>query len=318
MRNNALDAAKLLACFFVISLHVAGYPELPSMVVSSINALSRWAVPFFFIASGYYLANKDVLGVISKVKKTSIIILFSCSMYCAFIFIKNKMSFGAMVHEGLSIRFFLSGSYAHLWFLFSLVYGCLIMLFFIDSIAGRKVFIISSTIILLCWISDVANSSHERIDVFYVLREVMSFPLMCLGIFIARKKHSISQKTSMIIILISSLMILIEVHAFNYFFGLDSYERQIPLFCISLSYGVFMLCLSMDTKNNWFSSIGRDYSLGIYIIHLIWIYFFYYTLPSSYQTPSTIVIPLVLIASVLSLMFMKRYMNRAFRLMNGM
>lgn len=318
MRNNALDLFKLIACMFVISLHVAGYPEMKVWFVNNLNLISRWAVPFFFVASGYHLSKKDRCGVLVKINKTSIIIAASCLLYMLFILVKSKFSIISMLNEGLSIRFYLSGSYGHLWFLFSLVYGCIIASFFIDGNESRKPIIIAAFILLLSWALDVANSVGDKIEAFYVVREVVSFPLMWIGYLIAKKNHRISFKASISIIIISMIMTVMEVNVLHKLFGFSIYERQLPLFCMPMAYGVFMLCLSMKTKNNWLSSIGRDYSLGIYIVHPMWVYFFYYTLPSSYQTPSTIVIPLVLIASVLSLMFMKRYMNRAFRLMNGM
>lgn len=133
MRNHTLDLFKLIACLFVISLHVAGYPELEGWIVSNINLISRWAVPFFFIAAGYHLSKIDNYGMLVKIKKTTIIISSSCLLYILFIFIKSKFSISVALYEGLSIRFFLSGSYAHLWFLFSLVYGCIIIAFFIGG-----------------------------------------------------------------------------------------------------------------------------------------------------------------------------------------
>lgn len=317
MRNNALDLSKLIACIFVISLHVAGYPEMRVWFVNNLNLISRWAVPFFFIASGYHFLNKDSYGILVKIKKTAVIISASCLIYMLFIFIKSKFSIASMLNEGLSTKFYLSGSYGHLWFLFSLVYGCIIASFFIGQNEAKKPVVIAACLLLLCWALDIANSVGDKIEAFYVVREVVSFPLMWVGYLIAKKNHRISFKASISIIIISIIMTVMEVNFLHELFGFSVYERQLPLFCMPMAYGVFMLCLSMKTKNNWLSSIGRDYSLGIYIVHPMWVYFFYYTLPSSYQTPSTIVIPLVLIASVLSLMFMKRYMNRAFRLMNG-
>ncbi|WP_431022588.1 acyltransferase family protein [Erwinia rhapontici] len=318
MRNNTLDITKLIACASVISLHVAGFPELPEWMLNPLNVLARWAVPFFFLISGFYLATKDKMGVFVKIQKTVIVFLVASAIYIFFIFVNSRFNIGSVFSEGLSLTFFITGSYVHLWFLCALVYGCIMFSFFVGKHKSLTPLILSIAIFLSYWFFDTLSSAGVSLSAMFLARLLLSFSMMWLGYLIAKNNHRISACSSLVIITASAVMMIFEVYFLHNQLGFKLEGRQFPLFCTPMAYGIFMLCLSINIKDNVLSKIGRDYSLGIYIVHYCWIYFFYYTLPSSYQTPSTLVIPLVLIASVLSLMFMKRYMNRAFRLMNGM
>ncbi|WP_421507292.1 acyltransferase [Erwinia rhapontici] len=318
MRNNTLDIIKLIACLSVISLHVAGFPELPEWMLTPINLMARWAVPFFFLVSGFYLASKDKMGVFVKIKKTVVVFLVASAIYLFFIFFNSRFNISSVISEGLGLKFFITGSYVHLWFLCALVYGCLMFSFFIGKHKSFFPLALAITIALSYWVLDVLNSTSFSLSGFFIFRLLLSFSMMWCGYIVAKSNHRLSMSSSIVIIALSAFLMIVEVYGLYHQFGFKLEGRQFPLFCAPMAYGIFMLSLAVATKNNILSKIGRDYSLGIYIVHYCWIYFFYYTLPSSYQTPSTIVIPLVLIASVLSLMFLKRYMNRIFRLMNGM
>ncbi len=48
-KNNTLEILKLLASYMVVFIHVSFYGKLGV----AIDALARFAVPFFFLVSGY-------------------------------------------------------------------------------------------------------------------------------------------------------------------------------------------------------------------------------------------------------------------------
>ena len=49
-KNNTLELLKLFASYMVVFIHVLFYGNLGDAV----DALARFAVPFFFLVSGYY------------------------------------------------------------------------------------------------------------------------------------------------------------------------------------------------------------------------------------------------------------------------
>ena len=112
-------------------------------------------------------------------------------------------------------------------------------------------------------------------------------------------------------------MMIFEVNFLHEVFGFSADERQFPLFCMPMAYGIFMLCLTVKIKENTLSAIGREYSLGIYIVHNICIYLVYHFSPLSYKTPSLLTVPVVLLLSIFSLVLMRKYANKAFVMLNG-
>ena len=73
-RNNAIDLLRLLACFFVVLLHVAASKwhnadvnGLPWKVFNFYNSASRAAVPLFFMISGSLFLSKPQLPKISVI-----------------------------------------------------------------------------------------------------------------------------------------------------------------------------------------------------------------------------------------------------------
>src|SRR5574338_1082970 len=56
-RNLSIDTLRLFAALEVIFLHVT-FQQLPRLAAIGIRLQARWAVPFFFIISGYFLARR--------------------------------------------------------------------------------------------------------------------------------------------------------------------------------------------------------------------------------------------------------------------
>ena len=63
--NYCMDFLKGLACIFVVFIHV----KFPGDFGQAVQAIARFAVPFFFMVSGYYYFRPDYQGVIGGVKK---------------------------------------------------------------------------------------------------------------------------------------------------------------------------------------------------------------------------------------------------------
>jgi len=89
-RNYSIDLFRLLGAFSVVIIH-AKYGTLSTNAISNILAinirlLSRWAVPFFFLISGFYLEKRFKLSTGEPFFK-SLINLISISIIANFIFI---------------------------------------------------------------------------------------------------------------------------------------------------------------------------------------------------------------------------------------
>ncbi|SFB69996.1 Surface polysaccharide O-acyltransferase, integral membrane enzyme [Butyrivibrio sp. YAB3001] len=144
--NRFLYAARFIACLAVIFIHT----RFPGVAGQYIDALSRFAVPFFFAVSGRYLLGtgvsmdcQDSRYIRSRMKKTLLktvrITFFIYSIYLLFSFIYhvlNKISvkewLASKFNPGEAViflmynsgKFIYDGSYTfdHLWYLFALIY----------------------------------------------------------------------------------------------------------------------------------------------------------------------------------------------------
>ncbi|MBN2554943.1 MAG: acyltransferase family protein, partial [Anaerolineales bacterium] len=122
-RNQSIDSMCYLAAFAVVTLHV-GYAGLPAAWGENIRLLSRWAVPFFFIISGYFLhAPGKPLSTraSSQIVRLAWLLLFWSLVYT----LVNMGEYG--IEYGLSMllrsEVFVYGTYSHLWFLGSAMLG---------------------------------------------------------------------------------------------------------------------------------------------------------------------------------------------------
>lgn len=83
-RDAGIDGLKLLAALAVIAVHVGDYRPLHDDVGDYIRLLSRWAVPFFFIISGYYMGSRTGAVLVeycaSKVCRL-FVMLFAASLF---------------------------------------------------------------------------------------------------------------------------------------------------------------------------------------------------------------------------------------------
>lgn len=56
-RKNGIDLFRLIGAFFIMCIH-AEYGKLNQEYVDNLRLFSRWAVPFFFITTGFFLGSK--------------------------------------------------------------------------------------------------------------------------------------------------------------------------------------------------------------------------------------------------------------------
>ena len=76
-RNNTLELLKVFAAYMVVFIHVifSGY------VGTAIETLARFAVPFFFVISGFYSYGISTQKIKKRIKKILILIVFAVFSY---------------------------------------------------------------------------------------------------------------------------------------------------------------------------------------------------------------------------------------------
>lgn len=145
-RIQGIDTLRVLAIIFVIAIHTVPFSVEPSRVgdkfdvATLINMIARFAVPFFFIVSGYFWGQKikdgeDLYGPTINMAKRITLVFFAWSLiYILPTNIVDSFTYGPLgplkqlywniVNAlGRPLDTFLQGTKVHLWFLMALLWS---------------------------------------------------------------------------------------------------------------------------------------------------------------------------------------------------
>ena len=156
MKNKTLNFIKLICAFLVVFIHI----PFPDTLGDIITAISRMAVPVFFISAGYFSNNISKEKTINRVKHLIKIFVGSYILY----FIYNYLSLS--LTETTTLLSFLQKTFninnivlflffnnisvsSHLWFLPALIYCYIINYLLGTKLKLQKIFPFLC-LILLC------------------------------------------------------------------------------------------------------------------------------------------------------------------------
>jgi len=155
-RNALMDTLRLLVSFFVVLLHA----PLPGGFGEAIKPILRCAVPFYFMVSGYWLADNDMARVKARLNKQARRMFLLLAVSCAAFFVMNIAYSVAIERAGLAAPFqtlldyraiasflvfnntdlFWPGGSAHLWFLAGLLYALLLLRLGMERVPLRRLY----------------------------------------------------------------------------------------------------------------------------------------------------------------------------------
>lgn len=130
MRNRTFDLFKWAAALFVLLLHV----PFPGDVGGTVRMFARWAVPFFFMVSGYFtygaVQREDAGRLVRRIRRLLRIFVPAAGFYalwCCFLLSDKTPAAFFKSHYAMEnvISFFLlnnTQSKPHLWFIPALIY----------------------------------------------------------------------------------------------------------------------------------------------------------------------------------------------------
>ena len=274
-RNYSLDMLRGVSCIFVILIH---YP-FPGMWGALIKSICRTAIPFFFMLSGYYTNKNEKkstrVEIVKRIKKTISICAGAAvfSLFMEYIIFFRKQSFQKFFENYFDVgkiwRLIIwndTGNITHLWFLFALVY-CYIFVFVIllfstplndyriidiAAFCLWVILIIFSEILPLC--GTIVN------HIFYRNALFTGFPFFWVGFRLKTKTFETINNIKFVffsgigIIIIERLLI-------------GNIENSLGITILS----VFSFIYAVD-NTEWgecgiLVTLGKDYSLLIYILH---------------------------------------------------
>ena len=276
-RNMSLDVLKLIASYVVVFIHF----KFSGLTGDIVDALARFAVPVFFMVSGYFAYSNSTEKIISKMKNIIKIYFWGAVIYICFygiltlydIGIKGAMWYGiSYFNPVIVVKFIVFNvprSSEHLWFLVALIYVYGLHYFIAKWKIKESIYLwIGVVLLAIHLLLGVGLSSIGIVIPICVIRNFlfMGYPFYCIGMLIRKNEDlvhkKITYKRAMILILIGVIETVI-----SYFIS-----GKNELFVGSVLVAVSLLVISLKAKdiqiNELVSMVART-SSGIYLIHIM-------------------------------------------------
>ena len=271
-RNSSLDILKLFASFFVVFIHVNFYGEFGSVV----KAFASFAVPVFFITSGYYsysaVNNKDIkklcLRIISLLKILIVAIVLYSGVYILINGIGDYAAF--FLQKKTYIKFFLLNNFENtfftpLWFLPALIYSYIVIIL-ITKLKLQRFIPYLTVLFIPLFVITFLETRYTLSEAFYRNFLFMGLPYFSAGYILKMKADKVKEFSSFKVL---SLIIISVILFVILYFTIGYVNPAVIVFSVSL----FVLSLiNVKTVDNAFVGFFiQKASMYIYIVHwVIW------------------------------------------------
>ena len=321
-RNYSIDAFRLLGAVAVILLHVR-YGKLQNEVVLLLRWFSRWAVPFFFMVSGYFLQkNYAKLGVAAFMK--SLLNLVSVALVA-----NLAMMVLRIIQEGkdwgqfFSLNLFTMNG--HLWFLNALIIASLLLWWMLERKADAWLLPVAHIVVAF----SLVNNAYSMLLGLKTNKE-FSMLILALPFLIYGYKASQTQFVEKNIRVWGAVLLIVgglflqtaEVLLLYKFSGYSPHNQEFLIGTVFFAGGIFALALKLSMpQDTVFSEYGRKYSLAIYLYHplvLAAVAFVIDLLPAAYLPVAWWLNPvLCVVLTVLIIRVLSEKAPRVFHFLNG-
>lgn len=264
-RKNGIDLFRLIGAFFIIILHT-GYGNLNAETIPYIRLCARWAVPFYFMTSGFFIGLKIKDGSLEFGKiQSNIVTLISIFLVSSIIYMPINATKSKYLYDIVNL---LTGTFFHLWFIGSLIVGYLVIWFTYQIRRSSLLPYVSAVLILLALICD----SYDQllgVDIdFSLFRYLLAIPFMYIGIVLSQR--TFSRRRIFIWILLAGLGLVVQVVEANIFYKLFNYSKfdhQFIIGTVLMVVPLFIFSTLIDVRESLFTLWGKRYSLFIYLYH---------------------------------------------------
>lgn len=270
-RNTSLDAFKCVAALAVVFLHYNQVEGVLGEYYSEIvRSLTRFAVPFFFMVTGYYwpfLVERGKLkaNLIKCMKLAIGSTVFYLTYRIIMVLIAGE-SVGRWLMEHYTpgtlfswIVFNDDPAGYHQWYLYALVYS--LAFYSILHKDGKDNWVKFITPVLLMFI---VLCNYTQLT--FVRNYILGIPCIGLGIM-TRQYRWYERIKPMPIIILSAVFSIIEMLLTR-----ESYSQGFDVYCGSIPLALATLCLAISNptkfEGSYIATIGLKYSGLIYILHV--------------------------------------------------
>lgn len=300
-RYNGFDIAKFIMAIFVVTLHAHPLADISfNLNYAVTNGLTRVAVPYFFMASGFLLFRKMSLYELDMARiKRYLIHIFRLYVVWTIIYLPIIIYTGILkaqkgiLHGTATVvrNTIMSGSYLQLWFLQALlVAAILVTVLLYYKVRIRWIFILTlfGYMIAVIGVQDYAVFDYfcpegsMGYKIFKTLRLVFVTPRngICfgalyffMGAYLSQKLCDIPIRRLRQYIAVFFVLLMIEVMGSS-FCGLTkiSYSHDCYIFLIPLTYYVFLYTKAVKLKDSPVWGYLRKQSMFVFYIHAWWLF----------------------------------------------
>lgn len=171
-----IDYFRFIAALLVIAIHTSpllSCSEQADFILTRIVA--RAGVPFFFMASGFFLISKhtkDNKRLLGFIKKTAGIYFISILIYIPFNIYNDYFKMGNLLSNIIRDIIF-DGTFYHLWYLPASLLGALLAWFMVKKLDYKTAFIISGILYIIGLFGDSYYGISENIPFLKNMYELM-------------------------------------------------------------------------------------------------------------------------------------------------
>ena len=291
---TGIDVFKIISAIMVVLLHTVETTNYYAVEIKEV--FTRFAVPFFFIASGFFfhkgLEKSTQKSKYFKKYAKNILFLFlvwALIIYSPFVihsyFTQNPNKSVFYIFLMLFRRIFIIGPGAY-WYLVALL--CSAIFLYLCHIKKKEVFILFGIILgfLLQFSYVCFKGLLSQIPIFTLLFKGIYFvfswefnfvmygiPFMGLGYFISKKKIALKPLTSTVILMVSTIFSFLEYNLPKFFPHTFWNENKIFFAFAFQAISVFLLAKSISFNISQKTSLFiRQLSSFIYFSHSILLY----------------------------------------------
>lgn len=283
-----VDICKFIMAFVVIAIHTNPVVNCTnSIIVQGVIIIEGWAVPFFFIASGFFLFYNMEKPYSLHLQRMDSYLKKIIILYCAWTLISFPLTVYGYVQSGNSmiecvlsyIKYFffvgkLYNSY-HLWYLLALIFAVIVIRFMLKR--NIKVRYIVLTAIFFYTMSEfmlyIPEYVQDKTAIIYKLVSLYQYVFnkggiytgmiyVVIGMLIAQSRKYINRWLA--------ILVMIGINLLKIY----CYEIVEDYLNIIESALFFMIVVGVEIFNKTIYRYLRKASTIIYLSHLIW-YSFY-------------------------------------------
>lgn len=271
IRFSTLDAFKALFAFFVVILHSPAFSGKELLY-----PITRTAVPFFFIVSGYFCYNNSIEKLSNRIKRIFILLVLSEFLFGIWAIFVNRNNLTEYLTGIFNVKFILrililneQPFYVHLWYLQAYLYVLVILwlLKYFKVDYTKKYIFVAFVILIYCLAMAEFLYNDGNFNPCFYRNWLLGLAFMLIGMSICAFQ-SVIVKFKKIYAILSLVLIIIGyaeallLNNFNQELYIGVVGAVVALFCFSVSYSALL-------KGSVIEKIGCKYSLYIYIVHPI-------------------------------------------------